>query len=219
MQKWDVDTMRYYSDYTKTNRIVIVAIIMLLMLTTNSQAGSIWAKQGLNAKAMYADDKANQIGDVLTIIISEDHKVDNKVKRDLERESQKELEFKNEDIDIGGIKPVPDIKVKTGSSKSLSGKSDYKDERTIEDRITVVVEDIHPNGNLVIIGTRSREVNGDKQIIKVSGIVRPRDISFSNVIRSEQVANFQLVTISEGVSKDYNNPGWLGKLLDAIWPF
>jgi flagellar L-ring protein precursor FlgH len=203
----------------KARWIVIAAVIFLLVVTMQSQAGSIWSKRGLSSKSMYADDKANQIGDVLTIIISEDHKVDNKVKRDLERESERELEFSNPDIAVGSIKPIPDVTVKTGSKKSLAGKSDYKDERTIEDRITVVVEDIHPNGNLVVIGTRSRDVNEDKQIIKVSGIVRPRDISFGNIIRSEQVANFQLVAISEGVSKNYNNPGWLGKVLDVVWPF
>ena len=192
---------------------------IILSLNVPVQAGSIWAKRDLSAKAMYADDKANQVGDVLTIIISEDHKVDNKIKRDLKRESERQLEFENGDIEVACINPLPDITVRTGSSKSLAGKSDYKDQRSIEDRITVVVEDVHPNGNLVVIGTRSREVNEDKQIIRVSGIVRPRDITFGNIIRSEQVANFQLVAISEGVSKDYNNPGWLGKLLDAVWPF
>lgn len=199
--------------------IAVIILSTSLNISTHSVADSIWAKRGLNAKSMYADDKANQIGDVLTIIISEDHKVDNKIKRDLERTSERELVFDNEDLGIGSIKPIPDVTVKTGSSKSLAGKSDYKDERSIEDRITVVVEDIHPNGNLLVIGTRSREVNGDKQIIQVSGIVRPRDISFGNIIRSEQVANFQLVAISEGVSENYNNPGWLGKILDIIWPF
>lgn len=204
----------------KKNRTVwIVFTGILLALNLPVQADSIWAKRDLSAKAMYADDKANQIGDVLTIVISEDHKVDNKIKRDLKRESERQLEFESGDIEVACINPLPDITVRTGSSKSLAGKSDYKDQRSIEDRITVVVEDVHPNGNLVVIGTRSRDVNEDKQIIRVSGIVRPRDITFGNIIRSEQVANFQLVAISEGVSKDYNNPGWLGKLLDAVWPF
>jgi len=46
----------------------------------NLSGGSIWAKKGPASKSTYADDKAIQIGDVLTIIISEIHKVDNKVK-------------------------------------------------------------------------------------------------------------------------------------------
>lgn len=198
-----------------------ILIGLVLALSAGSAfAGSIWAKRSQNSKPLYADDKANQIGDILTIIISEDHKVDNKVERDLSRSSDRTFEMGNDDLAVGHLIPsISKVKVDLDSEKTLSGKSDYKDERSIEDRITVVVEDVHPNGNLVVIGTRTREVNGDTQVIQVSGIVRPRDISFGNTIRSEQVANFQMVSLSEGVTKDFTKPGWLGKILDAIWPF
>ena len=201
-------------------RQIALMIVMTLVFGTACRAGSIWAKRAQTSKALYADDKANQIGDLLTIIINEDHKVDNKVKRDLSRSSGRELGIGAKDISVEHVLPsVPEVNIDLQSSKSLQGKSDYKDERSIEDQITVVVVDIHPNGNLVVIGTRSRDVNNDKQIIQVSGIVRPSDIVFGNTVRSERVANFQLVAISEGVSESYNNPGWLGKIFDKIWPF
>ena len=193
--------------------------IFIGILIGQAGAGSVWSKRGANARDTYADDKANQAGDVLTIIISEAHKTDTKTKRNLERDSSRELLFDSKDFEIGSIHPIPDVTVRTGSNKKLDGKSDYKDERKIEDRISVIVQDVHPNGNLVVLGSRIREVNGDKQEIQVSGIVRPSDIEFGNSIRSEQVANFQLMAISEGVSESYNNPGWLGKLLDIVWPF
>ncbi|MEJ5259293.1 MAG: flagellar basal body L-ring protein FlgH [Anaerohalosphaeraceae bacterium] len=198
----------------------LAAAGLACLLCLPVQAGSIWAKRAANAKPLYADDKANQIGDVLTIVISESHKVDNKVKQDLSRSSERSFEVGGDDISIGHVLPsVSKVKVDLDSKKSLSGKSDYKDERKIEDRITVVVMDIHPNGNLVVMGTRTREVNGDMQTIQVSGIVRPRDIRFDNTVRSEQVANFQMVAVNEGVTKDFTKPGWLGKFLDKIWPF
>lgn len=195
-------------------------LLMALAISSSACGGSIWAQRGQNSKPLFADDKANQVGDILTIVILEDHKVDNKIERDLERSSTRTLGVGSDDLSVGHILPnVSEVNVDLASEKALSGKSDYKDERSIEDRVSVIVEDIHPNGNLVVIGTRSREVNGDKQIIQVSGIVRPSDIGYDNVIRSEQVANFQMVAISEGVTKDYTSPGWLGKVLDAIWPF
>ena len=204
-------TFRQYS-------AAMMAVVMVCPAVC--RASSIWAKRAPTSKALYADDKANQVGDLLTIIISEDHKVDNKVKRDLSRTNNHQLGIVERDISIEYVMPkVPEVNVDLQSRKSLQGKSDYKDERSIEDSITVVVMDIHPNGNLVVIGTRSRDVNEDKQTIQVSGIVRPSDIAFGNIVRSERVANFQLVALSEGVSKDYNNPGWLGRLLDKIWPF
>ncbi len=201
-------------------KTVLMTLLMVFVGSAAVQASSIWARRDRTRKALYADDKANQIGDLLTIIISEDHKVDNKVKRDASRKSNRQLSVVAKDISIEHVMPkVPEVNIDLQSQKSLAGKSDYKDERSIEDHITVVVVDIHPNGNLVVIGTRSRNISNDNQTIQVSGLVRPSDIFFGNTVRSERVANFQLVAISEGVSEDYNKPGWLGGFLDKIWPF
>jgi flagellar L-ring protein precursor FlgH len=105
------------------------------------------------------------------------------------------------------------------SGNELKSKADYKDERKFEDRITVVVMDILPNRNLVIMGSRTRDIAGDIQTIEVSGIVRPSDVSFDNTVLSEQVADFHLLTKNSGVSAPYTRPGWFGKILDLIWPF
>lgn len=198
----------------------IILALATTVLSASAEAGSIWVKRGSTSKSLYADDKAVQVGDLLTVIINEAHKVDNKVKRDLQKSTSNSVSIPGDKNYIEGvIDSVPDISVSAQSAKNVSGKADYKDERSIEDRITVVVQDIHPNGNLVIIGTRSRDISGDKQTIQVSGVVRPSDILYDNTVRSEQIAEFQLVAISDGPTKDYNNPGWLGKFLDFIWPF
>ena len=129
--------------------LTLLFVCSLFLLPTQCEGGSIWAKRSKNSKAIYSDDKANQVGDILTIIINEDHKIDNKIKRQLERTSSRELELRGEEIKVEHILPeVMSIGINTSSSKALDGKADYKDERTIEDKITVVVEDIHPNGNL-----------------------------------------------------------------------
>ncbi len=204
--------------------VILLLVCFSFVLCADCGAGSIWAKRDRNSKPVYADDKAYRAGDILTIIINEDHKVDSKVKRDLQRDSSRSIDFSGGDIELSGsplpnVPDLPSLKINTGSAKSLQGKADYKDERTIEDRITVIVQDVHPNGNLVVLGSRTRDISGDKQIIQVSGIVRPADILFNNTVKSEQIANFNLVTIGKGVSENYNNPGWLGKVLDKLWPF
>lgn len=198
----------------------ITLLLAVTLLSACSQAGSIWAKRAATSKAVYADDKAVQIGDLLTVIINEAHKVDNKVKRDLEKSTSNSLTIPGDENYIEDvISSIPNVSLNAQSNKKVNGKADYKDERSVEDRITVVVQDIHPNGNLVIIGTRSRDISGDKQTIQVSGVVRPSDILYDNTVRSEQIAEFELVALSDGPTKDYNNPGWLGKFLDFIWPF
>jgi len=146
------------------HRIVLVTVlaISLLLSATCSRAGSIWAKRDKNMKDLYADDVARQIGDVLTIKVAEDSKVDNKAKRDLMKETDKSATFDGR-LGIDHILPI--------------------------------------------------------QTIEVSGIVRPSDIAFDNTVKSEQVADFRIVTKNAGIAAPYTRPGWLGRIFDIVWPF
>jgi len=208
---------------TLTSEIVLVLIILVLLPATCLQAGSIWAKRDKNMKELYADDVARQIGDILTIVISEDSKVDNKAKRDLKKDTNRSNSFNGE---LGITTPnnnilprMPGFTMSATSGNELKSKADYKDERKFEDQVSVVVMDILPNHNLVVMGTRSRNIAGDIQTIEVGGIVRPSDIAFDNTVKSEQVADFRIVTKNSGVAAPYTRPGWLGKIFDVIWPF
>jgi len=196
--------------------VLITLTISLLLSTACSQAGSIWAKRNQNAKAVYADDVARQIGDVLTIKITENSTVDNKAKRDMKKETDRSTAFNGE---LGGFADLGDFGMSAESDNELKSKADYKDERKFADSITVVVLDILPNRNLVVLGTRNRNISGDIQTIEVSGVVRPSDIAFDNSVKSERVADFRIVSRNEGVSAPYTKPGWLGSIMDIFWPF
>ena len=202
----------------KTVSVLILAAFVLFC-STCSRAGSIWAKRDKNMRALYADDVARQIGDVLTIKITEDSKVDNKAKRDLQKKTDRSSSF-NGQLNIDHVLPsIPGFTMDAKSSNELKSKADYKDERKFVDSITVVVMDVLPNSNLVVMGTRRRNIAGDIQTIEVSGIVRPSDIAFDNTVKSEQVADFNIVTKNGGVSAPYTRPGWLGRIFDIVWPF
>jgi flagellar L-ring protein precursor FlgH len=195
---------------------LIALTASVLLSTACSQAGSIWAKRNKNMRAVYADDVARQIGDVLTIKITENSTVDNKAKRDMKKETDRSTVFNG---DIGNFADLGEFGMAAQSDNALKSKADYKDERKFADSITVVVVDILPNRNLVVLGTRNRNISGDIQTIEVSGIVRPSDIMFDNTVRSEQVADFRIVSRNEGVSAPYTKPGWLGSIFDILWPF
>jgi flagellar L-ring protein precursor FlgH len=188
----------------------------VLFAAACAQGGSIWAKRDKNNRKLYADDTARSIGDVLTIKITEDSKVDNKAKRDLQKDTTKSNTF---DGKVGGFADLGEFGLSAKSSNNLKSKADYKDERSFEDSVTVTVVDIQPNSNLVVMGTRSRNIGGDIQTIEVSGIVRPSDIAFDNTVKSQQVADFRIISRNGGVSEPYTRPGWLGKIFDVIWPF
>jgi flagellar L-ring protein precursor FlgH len=205
------------------NKKILMLILLVTLLSAlpmaDLHAGSIWAKRDKSIKELYADDIARNIGDVLTIKITEASKVDNKAKRDLKKETDRSSTF-NGNLNIDHILPsIPGFTMSAETTNELSSKADYKDERSFVDRVTVVVIDVLPNQNLVVLGTRNRNIGGDIQIIEVSGIVRPSDIAFDNTVKSEQVANFCIVSRNSGVSGLYSKPGWLGQVFDIIWPF
>jgi len=209
--------------WAKAHPTLVLMVLMLLPAPASNkqglQAGSIWAKRDKNMKELYADDVARQIGDILTISITENSKVDNKAKRDMKKETDRSNSF-NGELNIDHILPsIPGFTMDAESSNEMKSKADYKDERKYVDQVSVVVMDILPNHNLVVMGTRSRNIAGDIQTIEVSGIVRPSDIAFDNTVKSEQVADFRIVTKNSGVSAPYTKPGWLGKIFDVIWPF
>jgi len=199
---------------------MLIALAAISMGCSDSlQAGSIWAKRGQTAPSMYRDDVARHVGDVLTIKITEDSKVDNKAKRDLQKQTNLSSDFDGK-LGIGRVLPtVPGFTLDAQSNNDLKSKADFQDQRSFTDSVTVVVVDVLPNGNLVVTGTRDRNIAGDIQTIEVSGIVRPSDIAYDNTIKSQQVANFRIVTKNSGVSAPYTKPGWLGGILNVIWPW
>jgi len=196
-------------------RPLALAALAVLAFASICSAGSIWAKRDVNQKDLYADDKAYRIGDVLTVLVAEDSKIDNKANRDLKKDTSRSSSF---DGELGKFADIGDFELEASSSNELKGKADYKDERSFTDSVTVVVVDVMPNGNLVVLGNRSRDIAGDKQVIEVSGIVRPSDISFSNTVTSERVADFRIVNKNSGVAEPYTRQSWLARILDVLWP-
>lgn len=198
-------------------KILILMVLALIFVDPGlTEASSIWAKRGKSAKTLYTDDVARHIGDVITINIAENSIVDNKAKRDLSKDTDRSTIFNGE---IGNIADLGEYGMAASSGNSLSSKADYKDERSFIDSVTVTVVDILPNGNLIVMGNRERNIAGDIQTIEISGIVRPNDIAYDNTVKSEQVADFHLTTTSKGISSPFTKPGWFGAILDLIWPF
>ena len=201
----------------------ITAIIILLAVGTQLYAGSIWAKRNSELRHPYTDEVARKVGDILTITIAETASIENKVENKLKNTNSSGITF-NGDLgvttDNHNLLPrMPGVNLSTSSNRQLDGSADFKDNRKFTDEIAVVVEDIMPNGNLVVVGTRFREVAGDIQEIRVNGIIRPTDISFDNKISSQKVANFQMVFTNKGQSETYNKPGWLSNVMNVVWPF
>jgi len=216
-------------------RVTLFAIAGLLVVATvaaGARADSIWAKaKGRTGRLIiriYEDDKAFRVGDVLTIIINEHSIIENETSREVDKTSNRTATM-NGTINLRDVGSwygnrnsnfrLPDVAATSSGTSDFAGNADYETDRLITDRISVVVRDVLPNGNLVVIGTRHRNVDGDNQIIEIGGVVRPSDITFANTVTSNQVADFRMVVKVKGPEQRWTKPGWLGRILNWLSPW
>jgi len=198
-----------------------------------SNDGSLWqVRSSLNG--MFVDTKARNVGDIVTVEINESAKASNKANTETGRTSSLEAGIEKlfgvEDWWTNEILPdVPDSLPKLtpfgnpsvqGSLKSkFSGDGATTRSGTLSAFITCRVVDVRPNGNLKIVGTREVMVNNENQLIILSGIIRPRDISEENIIMSTFISDAKIAYSGSGIVDDRQRPGWLANLLNNVWPF
>jgi flagellar L-ring protein precursor FlgH len=79
------------------------------------------------------------------------------------------------------------------------------------------VSDVLPNGDLVVEGIREIEINGDRQIVVLTGVVRPYDVNPANVVLSTQIGQLRIRYFGQGLMKDNLKPGWLIRILNKVF--
>ncbi len=206
-------------------RLIVIAVALLLA-TSCTMAESIWARGNERTQNLTTDDKATTVGDVITIVVNERSTIANETSRDMSKSDSRDASMSGsaQPGSIGGPFSdreftFPEVDFGSSASNSFSGDTEYDSDRSFSDQITVVVQDVLPNGNLVVQGQRSREVDGDSQVAQVSGVIRPSDVGFNNTVRSDRVADFRVVYKGAGQEQNFTNPGWLGRIANFLNPF
>ena len=100
-----------------------------------------------------------------------------------------------------------------GGNDNYSGVGQTTRKSKVEATVSCIITTILPNGNLVISGERTVDVNNDSEIIQISGIVRPADIDIKNTVESYQVAQFNISLKGKGVVSSKQTPGFLSNFL------
>lgn len=204
-----------------------IALATGLLLASTAPGGSIWDKANTRARALYVDDTARRVGDNLTIEINERGVIKNETTRGMDKKSLRNAKITGKqdiintaDAATGRLFSLTNpLDLTINAETKFDGNANFDSDRSVTDQITVTVADVLPNGNLVVTGTRQRSVEGDTQIVQVSGIVRISDISSFNTIPSEKVADFRVVYKHTGMENRFTKPGWLDRLLNVTNPF
>ncbi|MBS0242948.1 MAG: flagellar basal body L-ring protein FlgH [Proteobacteria bacterium] len=185
-----------------------------------SRAGnSAWID---SAATLFRDARAMRVGDVITVKISIKDKavIDNTSNRS--RESSGSLDGNTTyDVGIGGFKRNGSGSGSIGanSKSSSTGKGGVTRSESIELLVAAVVQEVLPNGNLLIQGTQEVRVNFEMRELTVAGIVRARDVATDNTISYDRIAEARISYGGNGRIMEVQQPAWGQQILDAITPF
>ena len=182
--------------------------------------GSIYDPQ-TGPFGLVANKTAMRPGDLVTVLIQETQDLKNEEKSDLKTQKALDTRLSSFNIAPDAFNTLPDVVSSTNDT--FAGTANYEKKGNFTARLTAMVVDALPNGNLVISGRREIRIDQETKVIEFSGVVRRYDISAANTIESELVANARVSYSGSGpLTRSTNRHGLGGFLYSAfiwLWPF
>ena len=105
----------------------------------------------------------------------------------------------------------------TNIASSGSGEADQR--ASLSGAVSVTVVEVLANGNLMVRGEKQLALTEGAEVIQVSGIIRPDDVSPNNMVQSRRLANAQIAYRGTGDMANAAKPGWGTSALLKLWPF
>jgi flagellar L-ring protein precursor FlgH len=185
-------------------------------------AGSLWRS---GPESLFGDRRARKLGDIVTILVEIDDEAEIRNRTQRAREGSQELKvpafFGANSLatrilpDGAGLDPAIDA---SGKSES-SGDGTTKRNEKIALKIAATVVDVFPNGHLVVRGSQEVRVNYELRDLQVTGVIRPEDISRSNVITYEKIADARISYGGRGQITELQRARIGQRVIDFVSPF
>jgi len=193
---------------------------------TTSNKGSLFSS---HSNSLFSDRKALQIGDIVKVNFQESL---NGSMNDTIGTTSKNASSSSGGLisgnsntpaklntAIGNANGILGIGFKSGSDSKRVGTSNGSTSNSLNGSIAAIIQERYQNGNYFILGQKIMSINGQQMTVKVSGIIRPYDISTNDTISSQAVANLKIVYDKKGAYTNGIEESWGTKVLNAISPF
>jgi len=183
--------------------------------------GSLWSS---SSGSLVSDHKAMNVGDIVTITIAEKSSASKQATTSSNRDSTITAGIPN----FFGLENAPFIAdyginlnelVNANFADQFEGSGKTVRSGDLSASLSTQVIDVYPNGNFKIRGGKEVMVNDEVQIIYLTGIVRPVDITAANTVDSNKILNARITYTGRGPVADKQEPGWLTRTIDNVWPF
>ncbi|MEO5362177.1 MAG: flagellar basal body L-ring protein FlgH [Magnetococcus sp. DMHC-8] len=182
--------------------------------------GSIWQTSDRNT--LFLDNKARNIGDIVTVQIVENSNAKKEAKTDLTRAG-------NNDFGLtGALSPAGLFGAKlpgstggaftagTTSNNTFSGDGKTERNSVLKAVVSCVVTEILANGNLRVEGRQDITVNNENQFILLSGVIRPEDVTPQNTVISSQMADARIEYSGAGDVNDQQRGSWISRIFATV---
>ena len=174
--------------------------------------GSIYSSNKGSLFAM--ESRANRVGDILTVSFTESFQATKSQNAATSKSSENSVTLPTV---VDNIVPGADLFAGSGES-TFTGSGSTAQSNSLTGSVSVHVVRVFDNGNLEIMGQKKLTLNNGDEYIRVTGIVRPRDISADNVVQSDRIANANIDYIGAGDIARTGKKGWYTRMLETISP-
>jgi len=184
-------------------------IAPVVMEPAAATPGAIYqANAGLS---LFADHKARNVGDILTI---------NLLENTIAQSSADTTVNKNNSIDLAasslfGYADTDKLGASVSGKRGFTGNGKSAQSNRLQGQLTVTVIQRLPNGNLVVAGQKNLRLNQGNELVQIQGIVRAADIGADNTVQSSKVANAQIAYGGRGAMAQANAMGWLARFFNT----
>ncbi|WP_150051172.1 MULTISPECIES: flagellar basal body L-ring protein FlgH [Methylomonas] len=169
---------------------------------------------------LFEDIKTRRVGDVLTVRLAEATQAQKQANMDASKSTQ-----------ISATAPTlfglasqavlgHDLKTSIAASSTFEGEGKADQSNRLTGDISVTVVEVLPNGNLRVRGEKRVALNDGDEYVRLSGIVRPVDISTGNIVSSTKIADATIMYKGDGAMADSSKIGWLARFFfSPLFPF
>ena len=184
---------------------------------------------GKGDNPLFSDHKAMHVNDIVTVVISETAKSSNTGTKQLSESDASNLGggiFSSAGAANGSVQNVigklngySDIGFTSQSDNTYTGQGSATKDASFTTTISARIVKVLQNGNYFISGKREILVDDQKQIIQITGVIRPYDIDQYNKINSTQISDAKILYKTEGDMDRATRQGWGTKIIQSVWPF
>lgn len=175
--------------------------------------------QGAHHDNWFGRGRNFQVGDVIMVLLDERTQGSRSTSTNLSREAKNNAIPAGLGLIPGGLKGVASSFNLNDSATKSAGSGSADQAATLTGSLAVSVTDVLPNGNLVVRGEKQLSLSEGSELIQISGVIRPQDVSPSNTVLSRRLAHSQIAYRGTGELAAASQPGWGTRLLNRFWPF